>query len=161
MVRHQLTGFSRPSLTTMRTLPPLSAATSPPLSARLNHTIPKPPVLSPSSDKNTPPTPSHRIETEPHLRLTFTCIPCDKRSTHMISRQGYYRGSVLITCPNCRNRHIISDHLNIFGDRKVTVEDLMRERGRLVKRGAVGEDGDIEFWEDSCADVEASHNCKK
>lgn len=24
----------------------------------------------------------------------------------------------------------------------------MRERGRLVKRGTLGEDGDVEFWED-------------
>lgn len=36
--------------------------------------------------------------------------------------------------------------MNIFGERKVTVEDLMREKGRLVKRGSLGEDGDIEFW---------------
>jgi protein import protein ZIM17 len=38
--------------------------------------------------------------------------------------------------------------LNIFGDRKITVEDLMREKGQLVKRGSLGEDGDIEFWPD-------------
>lgn len=24
----------------------------------------------------------------------------------------------------------------------------MRERGQLVKRGTLGEDGDVEFWED-------------
>lgn len=54
----------------------------------------------------------------------------------------------MISCPNCRNRHVISDHLNIFGDRKITVEDLMREKGQLVKRGNLGEDGDIEFWPD-------------
>lgn len=24
----------------------------------------------------------------------------------------------------------------------------MREKGRLVKRGTLGEDGDVEFWED-------------
>jgi protein import protein ZIM17 len=60
---------------------------------------------------------------------------------------------VLITCPSCRNRHVISDHLNIFGNRSVTVEDLMRERGRLVKRGTLGEDGDIEFWEDGTTTV--------
>jgi len=55
---------------------------------------------------------------------------------------------VLIACPTCKSRHVISDHLKIFGDRKVTVEDLMRERGRLVKRGTLGGDGDIEFWDD-------------
>jgi protein import protein ZIM17 len=55
---------------------------------------------------------------------------------------------VLIACPSCKNRHVISDHLKIFGDRKITVEDLMRERGQLVKKGTLGEDGDLEFWDD-------------
>lgn len=30
----------------------------------------------------------------------------------------------------------------------MTIEDLMRERGQLVKRGTLSEDGDLEFWED-------------
>lgn len=54
----------------------------------------------------------------------------------------------MIACPNCRNRHVISDHLKIFGDRKITVEDLLKEKGMMVKRGTLGEDGDVEFWED-------------
>ena len=28
------------------------------------------------------------------------------------------------------------------------MEDLLREKGQLVKRGTLGEDGDVEFWED-------------
>ena len=43
---------------------------------------------------------------------------------------------------------MISDHLGIFGDRNLTIEDLMRERGQLVKKGTLSEDGDVEFWED-------------
>ncbi|KAH8676600.1 DNL zinc finger-domain-containing protein [Tricladium varicosporioides] len=85
---------------------------------------------------------------KPEYEMTFTCTPCGTRSTHRISKQGYQYGSVLITCPECRNRHIISDHLNIFGDRNITIEDLMRERGQLVKKGTLSEDGDVEFWED-------------
>ncbi|KAK7714134.1 hypothetical protein SLS64_004231 [Diaporthe eres] len=84
----------------------------------------------------------------PTYELTFTCVPCGSRSAHNVSKQGYHHGSVLITCPSCRNRHVISDHLNIFGNRSLTVEDLMRDKGRLVKRGTLGEDGDVEFWED-------------
>ncbi|ROT37195.1 zf-DNL-domain-containing protein, partial [Sodiomyces alkalinus F11] len=84
---------------------------------------------------------------QPHYRLTFTCSPCNTKSTHHISKQGYHRGSVLVTCPGCRNRHVIADHLNIFSDRHFTVEDLMREKGQLVKKGTLGEDGDVEFWE--------------
>lgn len=79
-------------------------------------------------------------------------MPCGHRSHHNVSKQGYHTGSTLITCPSCRNRHVMSDHLGIFGDRKITVEDLMRERGRLVKRGRLGEDGDIEFWPDDDGD---------
>jgi protein import protein ZIM17 len=30
----------------------------------------------------------------------------------------------------------------------MTIEDLMRERGQLVKKGTLSEDGDVEFWED-------------
>ncbi|KAH6898627.1 DNL zinc finger-domain-containing protein [Thelonectria olida] len=83
-----------------------------------------------------------------YYQLSFTCLPCGHRSHHNVSKQGYHHGSTLITCPECRNRHVISDHLNIFGDRKVTIEDIMREKGQLVKRGNLGEDGDIEFWPD-------------
>lgn len=87
-----------------------------------------------------------------YYQISFTCVPCEHRSHHNISKQGYHTGSVLITCPECRNRHVISDHLDIFGDRKLTVEDLMREKGRLVKRGTLGEDGDIELWPEDLAE---------
>lgn len=30
----------------------------------------------------------------------------------------------------------------------MTIEDLMRERGQLVKKGTLSEDGSLEFWED-------------
>jgi protein import protein ZIM17 len=33
-------------------------------------------------------------------------------------------------------------------DKAMTIEDLMREKGQLVKKGTLGEDSDIEFWED-------------
>lgn len=52
-------------------------------------------------------------EVKPSYDLTFTCRPCGKRSTHNVSKQGYHYGSVLITCPGCHNRHVISDHLKV------------------------------------------------
>ncbi|ETS06228.1 zf-DNL-domain-containing protein, partial [Trichoderma reesei RUT C-30] len=116
------------------------------------HAIPRPPSRKlPSKEPSTadPPTSeSHRPEHKgpAFYQLSFTCQPCGHRSHHNVSKQAYHHGSTLITCPGCRNRHVISDHLNIFGDRKITVEDLMREKGQLVKRGSLGEDGDIEFW---------------
>ncbi|KKA29444.1 hypothetical protein TD95_002692 [Thielaviopsis punctulata] len=84
---------------------------------------------------------------EPHYQLSFTCKPCDTRSSHIVSKQAYHHGSVLITCPGCSNRHVMSDNLNIFGDKKVTVEDLLREKGEGVRKGRVDENGDVEFWE--------------
>jgi protein import protein ZIM17 len=33
-------------------------------------------------------------------------------------------------------------------DKAMTVEDLMREKGQLVKKGTLSEDGDLEFWDD-------------
>lgn len=65
-----------------------------------------------------------------------------------MTKQGYHHGTVLITCPSCKNRHVISDHLKIFADLSFTVEDLMRDKGELVKRGSISQDGDIELWED-------------
>jgi protein import protein ZIM17 len=41
-----------------------------------------------------------------------------------------------------------SNVLQIFSDKPVTVEDLMREKGQLVKRGSLSTDGDVEFWDD-------------
>ncbi|KAK1999606.1 DNL zinc finger protein [Colletotrichum falcatum] len=117
----------------------------PTIAARFAHAIPKPKAAREAEAKSPA---QMRLEASPHYQLDFTCVPCDTRSRHKVSKQGYHHGSVLITCPSCHNRHIISDHLGIFGDRKVTVEDLMREKGRLVKRGTLGEDGDIEFYPD-------------
>ena len=87
-------------------------------------------------------------EKPPAYELTFTCKPCSHRSTHNVSKQGYHKGTVLITCPDCKNRHLISDHLKIFVDKSLTIEDLMREKGQLVKRGHLGGHGDVEFWDD-------------
>lgn len=57
---------------------------------------------------------------------------------------------MLITCPECKNRHVIADHLKIFSDEAMDVETLMREKGELVRRGRLGagEEGDVEFWDE-------------
>ncbi|TRX90062.1 hypothetical protein FHL15_008981 [Xylaria flabelliformis] len=127
-----------------------------PVGYRFAHAIPKPTKPDQGTSPSSPDAAKSRKQTEPHYRLVFTCVPCGGRSSHQVSKQGYHHGSVLITCPSCRNRHIISDHLNIFGDRKITVEDLLREKGQLVKRGTLGEEGDIEFWEDTPTDSDAA-----
>lgn len=52
---------------------------------------------------------------EPHYQMTFTCKPCRHRSAHRVSKHGYHSGTVLIQCPNCKVRHLISDHLQVSG----------------------------------------------
>lgn len=76
----------------------------------------------------------------------FTCKPCGERSSHRISKQGYHSGTVLIKCPSCSNRHIISDHLGIFLEQKSTLEDLLKQKGVAVTKGYM--DGDFEFRDD-------------
>ncbi|KAH7419760.1 DNL zinc finger-domain-containing protein [Cadophora sp. MPI-SDFR-AT-0126] len=124
---------------------PRSYSTSSPPSPRPHTSSHKPRAPRPSPQQ------PHQIPVpppKPEYEMTFTCTPCSTRSTHRVSKQGYHKGSVLITCPECKNRHVISDHLGIFGDRKLTIEDLMREQGQLVKRGTLSEDGNLEFWAD-------------
>lgn len=52
-------------------------------------------------------------EEQPSYEMTFTCRKCLERSSHKISKQGYHHGTILITCPGCKNRHLISDHLKV------------------------------------------------
>jgi protein import protein ZIM17 len=63
-----------------------------------------------------------------------------------MSKHGYHKGTVLIGCPSCHNRHVISDHLGIFMDQKSTLEDILERKGMTLTKGYVEED--VEFWED-------------
>lgn len=68
------------------------------------------------------------------LLLAFTCKKCDERSSHVISKQAYSKGTVLVECPKCKNRHLIADHLKIFNDKRITVEDILRAKGELISK---------------------------
>ena len=41
----------------------------------------------------------------------------------------------------------MSDHLKIFGDEKVKLEDILAKKGAVVKRLGISLEGDLEFWE--------------
>ncbi|EXJ90807.1 hypothetical protein A1O1_03912, partial [Capronia coronata CBS 617.96] len=106
----------------------------------------------------------------PSYQLSFTCKPCLYRSTHRVTKHGYHHGTVLITCPSCKARHVIADHLKVFLDSRQTLEDILREKAekgedftKLLKKGQlgirpgslIGNEGeeDIEFWEDGTETV--------
>lgn len=95
----------------------------------------------------------HRRPNEPVYELYFTCKVCKHRSGHSISKQGYHFGTVLVQCPGCDNRHLISDHLKIFSDKTVTLEDLIKEKGESIKLGTVDAKGDVEFWDEQKAEA--------
>jgi protein import protein ZIM17 len=67
-------------------------------------------------------------EEVPSYEMTFTCKACSTRSSHRMSKQGYHHGTILITCPGCKNRHLIADHL------KVCETDLLHLLRQLLTR---------------------------
>ncbi|KZZ90722.1 DNL zinc finger domain-containing protein [Ascosphaera apis ARSEF 7405] len=87
-----------------------------------------------------------RRSQEPAYMITFTCKPCSQRSSHRISHHGYHKGTVLIECPGCQSRHVISDHLKIFMDSSSTLEDILAKGGQTIIKAKLG--GDLEWWED-------------
>lgn len=99
-----------------------------------------------SSTQNAEEPPS---DPRPEYQLSFTCKKCSDRSTHKISKQGYHHGTVLVQCPGCKNRHLISDHLKIFSDKRITLEDILAERGETLKKAhlevKLGNDGVLEL----------------
>ncbi|KAG5363751.1 hypothetical protein CJU89_2935 [Yarrowia sp. B02] len=71
-------------------------------------------------------------EVTPMYQISFKCKRCDTPSTHKMSHQAYHGGTVLVQCPGCKNRHLIADHLKIFSDEPVTIEDIMAKNGEKV-----------------------------
>lgn len=120
-----------------------------------HHTIIRPSFRYNSSSSDAPKsTPIGQIKVDkPSYHLQFTCKKCDTRSTHTISKQGYHHGTVLAQCPSCKNRHLIADHLKIFSDKSVTLEDILKNKGESVTRGTISQrelDGNLNgdlVWE--------------
>ena len=106
-----------------------STASSPSSGSHLSTSAvpPLPPSAFPKPSSGSSSEPIKR----PSYQLTFTCKPCLERSTHDISKQGYHNGTVLITCPKCKNKHVISDHLKVWLLPTRTVTALVPD----VKRG--------------------------
>lgn len=79
------------------------------------------------------------------MLVAFTCKVCSHRTHHVMSKQAYTTGVVIIQCSGCKNRHLIADHLGWFRDGSTTVEDLVRENGETVRK-IVSDGGDVMEW---------------
>lgn len=42
---------------------------------------------------------------------------------------------------------MLTELLQIFKDKPMTIDQFLEEQGEIVKRGALGPDGDIEIWD--------------
>jgi hypothetical protein len=45
--------------------------------------------------------------------------------------------------------------LQIFSDSRVTIEDILAKKGDELRKLAINEDGDVEFWDDPAAAEDA------
>ncbi|KAF3902884.1 hypothetical protein AA313_de0208473 [Arthrobotrys entomopaga] len=156
----------RPSISTAssRILPPLFSSSIRKYSSEPDSpSILSPPPSSSSSSSSSSPSPSSPssssqkvasfpLAEKPSYELTFTCKKCSHRSTHKVSKQAYHKGTVLVQCPGCQVRHLMSDHLKIFTDKPTTIEDILKEKGEKIKKGVKYSNGDIEILPDEEAE---------
>ena len=43
--------------------------------------------------------------------------------------------------------------MRIFSDKSVTIEDILKEKGEFLRKGRLGEDGQIEFYNDEAVET--------
>lgn len=104
-----------------------------------------PPSSTPQTNKNN----QHQLRMDkPAYQLTFTCKKCSTRSSHNVSKQAYHSGTVLIQCPGCKARHLIADHLRIFSDKSITLEDILATKGEGLTKGTIDLPTEDLEWEE-------------
>lgn len=105
-------------------------------------------AATPDSDHSTSITadvPGAKVAAAGDLMIAmFTCKICETRTARTISKTSYTRGTVLVRCPGCKGLHLLADHLGFVDDNSVTAEELLAAKGEKVRKGAMGQAGDID-----------------
>ena len=99
------------------------------ITARLQHQVParsfstSPTVRQESTHTASSETQPPRRDV-PSYEMRFTCKKCMTPQTHRMSKQAYHHGTVLATCPGCKNRHLIADHLKVRYEENLSILEL-------------------------------------
>lgn len=73
---------------------------------------------------------------EGKLRLMFTCMKCNTRTSKLISKLAYKKGVVIVRCDGCKNNHLIADNLGWFPEinNGINIEKLMELKRETVRK---------------------------
>ncbi|CRK96452.1 CLUMA_CG009871, isoform A [Clunio marinus] len=75
---------------------------------------------------------------EKKMQMMYTCKVCGTRNSQTISKVAYTQGVVIVRCSGCENNHLVADNLGWFKDKKVNIEDILREKGEEVRKVTLG-----------------------
>jgi len=75
-----------------------------------------------------------RVSNDAKMALAYTCKKCDARNAHTISKLAYEEGIVIVTCAECKVRHLIADNTGKMDvGYKGNIEDLLAGTGEVTR----------------------------
>ena len=97
------------------------------------------------SSLSTTPKTTPFVKLDKKMQMIYTCKVCSTRNSQTISNKAYTQGVVIVRCCGCKNNHLVADNLGWFRDKKINIEDIMKEKGETVKRVSLDDDDILEL----------------